>query len=136
MDFIFPEGFHESSTLINSLQCSSILQNRLSCDVTGTLELHEQSTFEEVIWLFSRAPQKERITLKDNMQFYNHMLMKPFSTLSPVEAPGRSRHQSYHVLTDRPNHILFDFSVPRIFGNMWKTNGRTLLKGALSLIFH
>ncbi|KAF7794665.1 hypothetical protein EIP86_005803 [Pleurotus ostreatoroseus] len=111
MDIIFPSMFYDKSKLTHQ-----------------KLQLHKDSTFEEVIWIFSRL-KDGRISLQQNMQFYSEGINKKFQLLDPVNNPSSASKQTYYVLVDRPVRILFDLRKPRIFGNMWNLDdSRIVLK--------
>lgn len=106
--------------------------------VIGRLQLTQSSTFEEVIWLFSRAPRKEdRITLAQNPQFYNNTpdAVKTLKPLLPLERPASTKH-TYYILLDRSTKILFELRKPRVFGNIWRLqkDERIILKGGSLLL--
>lgn len=133
IDFIFPTEFNGGRPgLLTSRQLVPLvpLLHLILTIIVEKLTLQEESTFEEVIWLFSRAPDKKnRITLQQNLQFYDHRLDEAlhslrmyqiFDSLHPIDTPSKAKKQTYYVLLDRPVRLLFELRRPRIFGNIWK----------------
>ncbi|KAJ3554193.1 hypothetical protein NM688_g3232 [Phlebia brevispora] len=111
------------------------LPSRKVCQVISflfmpdTLNLHEDSTFEEAIWLFSRAKStKFLIKLDQNLQFYDPRLFKALnqrqlSDVRPVEKPTKDAKQKYWMVVDRSTRIYLELRRPRIFSNVWQPKG-------------
>ncbi|KAH8976727.1 hypothetical protein EDB86DRAFT_3017993 [Lactarius hatsudake] len=98
-------------------------------------EIDNFTTTAEVVWRFSRYPQKTAITPSQNPHFYLRL---------PRDAPSFDskfhkdplkdfRRRLYngaiiYALLDKPCRLFLDAAKPRIFSNLWKPHQTVILK--------
>ena len=99
----------------------------------------EVVTVSELLWTFSRLPEDQRVTLKQNPHFYlsrdlsdrplaydDDFILKPLKELKP------EKDLVVLVLSDRTGQIYFDYNkFSKTYGNIWKLHNAIILKGII-----
>ena len=102
-------------------------------------ELGPGVTVSELLWTFSRLPEDQRVTLKQNPHFYlkrdlsdrpsaydDHFVLKPIKDLKP------EKDLVVLILSDRTGQIYFDYNkFSKTYGNIWKPHNAIILKGII-----
>ena len=101
--------------------------------------LRPHSDVSEVLWYFSRNPEKERLTLRQDPHFYKRL---PTSSeayggefrMDPVQT---FQHDRVSVLTDSSYRAVFLETTRRnrVFSNIWAVNGRIIFQGSFPSSF-
>ncbi|KAH8980111.1 hypothetical protein EDB92DRAFT_1954296 [Lactarius akahatsu] len=98
-------------------------------------EIDNSTTTAEVVWRFSRYPQKTAIHPSQNPHFYLRLSRDaPSFDKKFHKDPLRDfRHRLYHgaiiyALLDKSCRLFLDAAKPRIFGNLWKPHQTVILK--------
>ncbi|KAH9029889.1 hypothetical protein EDB84DRAFT_221640 [Lactarius hengduanensis] len=102
-----------------------------------TCELGPEVNVSELLWTFSRLPEDQRVTLKQNPHFYlsrdlsdrpdnydDKFVLKPLKDLKP------EKDLVVLILSDRNGQIYFDYEkFSKTYGNIWKPHDAIILKG-------
>ena len=117
---------------------SSISQAAFQADgIIG--ELGPEVNVSELLWTFSRLPEDQRVTLKQNPHFYlsrdlserplaydDNFVLKPLKDLKP------EKDLVVLILSDRTGQIYFDYEkFSKTYGNIWKPHNTIILKGII-----
>ena len=117
---------------------SSISQATFQADgIIG--ELGPEVNVSELLWTFSRLPEDQRVTLKQNPHFYlsrdlserplaydDNFVLKPLKDLKP------EKDLVVLILSDRTGQIYFDYEkFSKTYGNIWKPHNTIILKGII-----
>ena len=117
---------------------SSISQATFQADgIIG--ELGPEVNVSELLWTFSRLPEDQRVTLKQNPHFYlsrdlserplaydDNFVLKPLKDLKP------EKDLVVLILSDRTGQIYFDYEkFSKTYGNIWKPHNTIILKGIM-----
>ncbi|KAH9059811.1 hypothetical protein EDB87DRAFT_728493 [Lactarius vividus] len=101
-----------------------------------TCELGPEVNVSELLWTFSRLPEDQRVTLKQNPHFYlssdlsdrpdiydDKFVLKPLKDLKP------EKDLVVLILSDRNGQIYFDYEkFSKTYGNIWKPHDAIILK--------
>ncbi|KAH9174001.1 hypothetical protein EDB89DRAFT_1956215 [Lactarius sanguifluus] len=101
-----------------------------------TCELGPEVNVSELLWTFSRLPEDQRVTLKQNPHFYlsrdlsdrpdnydDEFVLKPLKDLKP------EKDLVVLILSDRNGQIYFDYEkFSKTYGNIWKPHDAIILK--------
>ena len=100
-------------------------------------ELGPHSDVSEVIWNFSRRKNpKERLTLKQNPQFYERLptLAEAYGGEFRMDPIQTFQHETISVLTDSSGQVTLEAAGRmRVFGNVWAPNDYIIFKGPFPL---
>ena len=105
-------------------------------------ELGPEVTVSELLWTFSRLPEDQRVTLKQNPHFYlsrdlsdrplaydDDFILKPLKDLKP------EKDLVVLILSDRTGQIYFDYDkFSKTYGNIWKPHNAIILKGIIFVL--
>ena len=101
--------------------------------------LSPHSDVSEVLWNFSLCKDpKERLTLKQNPQFYKRLPTLPDAyggefRMDPIQT---FQHERISVLTDSSDKVTLEAAGRmRVFGNVWAPNDYMIFKGPFPLCF-
>ena len=108
-----------------------------SCRNIG--ELGPEVNVSELLWTFSRLPENQRVTLKQNPHFYlskdlsdrplaynDDFVLKPLKDLKP------EKDLKVMILLDRTGQIYFDYDkFSKTYGNIWRPHDAIILKGII-----
>lgn len=91
----------------------------------------------ELLWTFSRLPEDQRISLKQNPQFYlSRDLSDQVSAyddqfkLEPLKDLRPEKDSVVLVLLDRAGQIFVDYQkFSKTYGNIWRPYNTIILKG-------
>jgi len=91
----------------------------------------------ELLWTFSRLPEDQRISLKQNPQFYlSRDLSDQVSVyddqfkLEPLKDLRPEKDSVVLVLLDRAGQIFVDYQkFSKTYGNIWRPYNTIILKG-------
>lgn len=106
-----------------------------SCRDIG--ELGPEVNVSELLWTFSRLPEDQRVTLKQNPHFYlsKDLSDRPLSydddfVLKPLKDLKPEKDLVVLILSDRTGQIYFDYEkFSKTYGNIWKPHNTIILKG-------
>ena len=102
-------------------------------------ELYPEVNVSELLWTFSRLPEDQRVTLKQNPHFYlskdlpdrplvynDHFVLKPLKDLKP------EKDLKVLILLDRTGRIYFDCEkFSKTYVNIWRPHNTIILKGII-----
>ncbi|KAH9049830.1 hypothetical protein EDB83DRAFT_2630951 [Lactarius deliciosus] len=98
-------------------------------------EIDNSTTTAEVVWRFSRYPQKTTITTSQNLHFYLRLSRDAptFDSKFHKDPLKDFRHRLYngaiiYALLDKSCRLFLDAAKPRIFSNLWKPHQTVILK--------
>jgi hypothetical protein len=110
-----------------------------SCGNIG--ELGPEVNVSELLWTFSRLPEDQRVTLKQNPHFYlsrdlsdrplqltydDDFVLKPLKDLKP------EKDLVVLILSDRAGQIYFNYEkFSKTYGNIWRPHNTIILKGII-----
>ncbi|KAI0291655.1 hypothetical protein B0F90DRAFT_1823678 [Multifurca ochricompacta] len=101
-----------------------------------TCELAPEVKVSELLWTFSRLPEDQRITLKQNPHFYfgRDLSDKPPAyndkfRLEPLRDLRLEKDSLVLILLDRTGQIFLDYrKFSKTYGNIWKPSNTIILK--------
>ncbi|KAF8266121.1 hypothetical protein EI94DRAFT_230116 [Lactarius quietus] len=102
-----------------------------------TCELGPEVNVSELLWTFSRLPEDQRVTLKQNPHFYlsKDLSDRPLAydedfVLQPLKDLKPEKDLVVLILSDRTGQIYFDYEkFSKTYGNIWKPHNTIILKG-------
>ena len=108
-----------------------------SCENIG--ELAPEVNVSELLWTFSRLPEDQRVTLKQNPHFYlsEHLPDRPLAydddfVLKPLKDLKPEKDLKVMILLDRTGQIYFDYEkFSKTYGNIWRPHSAIILKGII-----
>lgn len=91
----------------------------------------------ELLWTFSRLPEDQRITLKQNPHFYFSKDLSDQASvyddqfkLEPLKDLKPEKGSVIMVLLDRAGQIFVDYQhFSKTYGNIWRPDDTIILKG-------
>jgi hypothetical protein len=100
-------------------------------------ELGPDVNIPELLWTFSRLPEDQRISLKQNPHFYfSRDLSDQASSyddqfkLEPLKELKPEKNSVVMVILDRSGQIFVDYQkFSKTYGNIWRPHNTIILKG-------